>query len=130
MQDIPISDKIPELDIAIKAAIDAGNAILAIYQKDYKTSTENDNSPITDADLKSNEVIKEILSQTKHWILSEEDKDDLQRITQETIWIVDPLDGTSDFIDKTGEFTVMISLIKNKKLIFRFKQTLPYLLVK
>jgi len=115
LQDIPISDKIPELDIAIKAAIEAGNAILEIYQKDYKTSTKNDNSPITDADLKSNEVIKEILSQTKHWILSEEDKDDLQRITQETIWIVDPLDGTSDFIDKTGEFTVMISLIENKK---------------
>ena len=115
MENIPISDKIPELDIAIKAAIEAGNAILEIYQKDYKTSTKNDNSPITDADLKSNEVIKEILSQTKHWILSEEDKDDLQRITQETIWIVDPLDGTSDFIDKTGEFTVMISLIKNKK---------------
>ena len=115
MQNIPISDKIPELDIAIKAAIEAGNAILEIYQKDYKTSTKNDDSPITDADLKSNEVIKEILSQTKHWILSEEDKDDLQRITQETIWIVDPLDGTSDFIDKTGEFTVMISLIKNKK---------------
>lgn len=115
MKDIPISDKIPELDIAIKAAIEAGNAILEIYQKDYKTSTKNDNSPITDADLKSNEVIKEILSQTKHWILSEEDKDDLDRLSQEIIWIVDPLDGTSDFIDKTGEFTVMISLIKNKK---------------
>ena len=53
MQDIPISDKIPELDIAIKAAMEAGNAILEIYQKDYKTSTKNDNSPITDADLKS-----------------------------------------------------------------------------
>jgi 3'(2'), 5'-bisphosphate nucleotidase len=115
LQEIPISDKIPELDIAIKAAIDAGNAILEIYQKDYKTSTKNDDSPITDADLKSNEVIKEILSQTKHWILSEEDKDDLDRLSQEIIWIVDPLDGTSDFIDKTGEFTVMISLIKNKK---------------
>lgn len=115
MQDIPISDKIPELDIAIKAAIEAGKAILEIYQKDYKTSTKNDNSPITDADLKSNEVIKKILSQTKHWILSEEDKDDLRRLSQEIIWIVDPLDGTSDFIDKTGEFTVMISLIKNKK---------------
>jgi len=115
LQDIPISDKIPELDIAIEAAIEAGNAILEIYQKDYKISTKNDDSPITDADLKSNEIIKNILSQTKHWILSEEDKDDLQRISQETIWIIDPLDGTSDFIDKTGEFTVMISLIKNKK---------------
>ena len=37
------------------------------------------------------------------------------RLSKETIWIVDPLDGTSDFIDKTGEFTVMIALIKNKK---------------
>lgn len=115
MYDIPISDKISELDIAIKAAKEAGDAILEIYEGDYKTSTKNDDSPITDADLKSNQIIKDILSETKHHILSEEDKDDLNRLTQETIWIVDPLDGTSDFIDKTGEFTVMISLIKNKK---------------
>jgi 3'(2'), 5'-bisphosphate nucleotidase len=110
-----VSDKIPELDLAIKAAIEAGNAILEIYQSDYETSTKNDDSPITDADLKSNEVIKKILSQTEHDILSEEDKDDLTRLSQEMIWIIDPLDGTSDFIDKTGEFTVMIALIKNKK---------------
>jgi len=115
LKDIPISEKIPELDIAIKAANEAGRAILEIYQGDYETSTKNDDSPITDADLKSNEVIKEILSQTEHQILSEEDNDDLSRLSKDTIWIVDPLDGTSDFIDKTGEFTVMISLIKNKK---------------
>ena len=115
MKDIPISDKIPELDIAVKAAIEAGNAILEIYQGDYETLTKNDDSPITDADLKSNELIKKILSQTEHDILSEEDKDDLSRLSQEMIWIIDPLDGTSDFIDKTGEFTVMIALIKNKK---------------
>ena len=115
MKDIPISDKIPELDIAINAAKEAGDAILEIYQSDYQTSTKNDDSPVTDADLKSNEVIKKILTQTNHEILSEEDKDDLSRLSQEMIWIVDPLDGTSDFIDKTGEFTVMISLIKNKK---------------
>mgnify|MGYP003337214596 CR=1 FL=1 len=72
-------------------------------------------SPITEADLKSNEIIKEILTQTKHKILSEEDTDDQSRLSEEIIWIVDPLDGTSDFIDKTGEFTVMIALVKNKK---------------
>ena len=115
MKDIPISDKIPELDIAITAAREAGAAILEIYHGDYQTSTKNDDSPVTDADLKSNDVIKKILKQTKHYILSEEDKDDLDRLSQEIIWIVDPLDGTSDFIDKTGEFTVMISLVKNKK---------------
>ena len=115
MKDIPIVDKIPELDIAIKAAREAGNAILEIYQGDFKTSKKNDDSPITDADLKSNEIIKEILSQTEHTILSEEDKDDQSRLSEDMVWIVDPLDGTSDFIDKTGEFTVMIALIKNKK---------------
>lgn len=115
MQDIPISNKIPELDIAIKAAKEAGDAILEIYHENYKTSIKNDDSPITDADLKSNVIIKRILSQTEHKILSEEDKDDLDRLSKEMLWIVDPLDGTSDFIDKTGEFTVMISLIKNKK---------------
>ena len=115
MRDIPISDKIPELDIAIKAANEAGTAILEIYQRNFETSKKNDGSPITEADLKSNEIIKEILSQTEHVILSEEDRDDQSRLSKDTIWIVDPLDGTSDFIDKTGEFTVMIALIKNKK---------------
>ncbi len=115
MKDIPISHKIPELDVAIQAAKEAGDGILEIYNSDYKTSIKNDDSPVTDADLKSNEIIKRILSQTKHQILSEEDKDDLSRLSQDTIWIVDPLDGTSDFIDKTGEFTVMIALIKNNK---------------
>ncbi|HJJ22897.1 MAG TPA: 3'(2'),5'-bisphosphate nucleotidase CysQ [Nitrosopumilus sp.] len=115
MQDIPIVDKIPELDIAIKAVNEAGNAILEIYQGDFKTSKKSDDSPITDADLKSNEIIKGILSQTEYTILSEEDHDDQSRLSKDMIWIVDPLDGTSDFIDKTGEFTVMIALIKNRK---------------
>ena len=115
MEDIPIINKIPELDIAIKAANDASNAILEIYQGNFKTSKKNDNSPITDADIKSNEVIKNILLQTQHMILSEEDKDDQNRLLKEMVWIVDPLDGTSDFIERTGEFTVMIALIKNKK---------------
>ena len=115
MKDIPIIDKIPELDIAIKAANEAGNAILEIYQRDFKISKKSDDSPITDADLKSNEVIKKILSQTQYTILSEEDKDDQSRLSKDMVWIVDPLDGTSDFINKTGEFTVMIALIKNKK---------------
>ena len=115
MNNIPISNKIPELDIAIKAVQEASNAILEIYQKGYNTFTKTDDSPVTDADLKSNKIIKEILSITKHSILSEEDIDDQNRLSKDTIWIIDPLDGTSDFIDKTGEFTVMIALVQNKK---------------
>ena len=115
MNNIPIPEKIPELDIAIKAAQEAGDAILEIYQKDYNTFTKTDDSPVTDADLKSNKIINEILSNTKYSILSEEDIDDQSRLSKDMIWIVDPLDGTSDFINKTGEFTVMIALIQNKK---------------
>jgi 3'(2'), 5'-bisphosphate nucleotidase len=115
LNNIPIPDKIPELDIAIKAAQEASNVILEIYQKDYNTFTKTDNSPVTDADLESNKIINKILSNTKYSILSEEDIDDQSRLSKDMIWIVDPLDGTSDFIDKTGEFTVMIALIQNKK---------------
>ena len=115
MKEIPIVDKIFELDVAVNAARKAEKVILEIYQGNFKTSQKKDNSPVTDADIQSNETIKEVLSQTKYPILSEEDKDDLNRLSKNTIWIVDPLDGTSDFIDKTGEFTVMIALIKNKK---------------
>ena len=115
MNDIPISNKIPELDIAVKAAQEASNIILEIYQKDYNTFTKKDDSPVTDADLQSNKIINKILSDTKYSILSEEDTDDQSRLSKDMIWIVDPLDGTSDFIDKTGEFTVMIALIQNRK---------------
>lgn len=115
MNKIPISDRMPELDVAIEAAVKAGDAILEFYDRSYETSTKSDDSPITEADLKSNDIIKKILSKTNHIILSEEDKDDQSRLMKEIIWIVDPLDGTSDFIDKTGEFTVMIALVKNKK---------------
>jgi 3'(2'), 5'-bisphosphate nucleotidase len=115
LKDIPISDKIPELDIAIKAAKEAGDVILEVYQKDFEAIKKNDDSPVTEGDLKSNEIIKKILSQTDHVILSEEDNDDKSRLSKDMVWIVDPLDGTSDFIDKTGEFTIMIALIQNKK---------------
>ena len=80
MIEIPISNKIPELDVAIQAANEAGNAILEIYQGEFTESTKNDESPITEADLKSNEIIKKYLSKTSHHILSEEDKDDLGRL--------------------------------------------------
>ena len=110
---IPILDKIPELDYAIKATILANNAIMKTYHKAYKVSKKADNSPVTDADIESNDIIKDVLGHTRHTILSEEDIDDNKRLSKNTVWIVDPLDGTSDFIDRTGEFTVMVSLVKD-----------------
>ncbi|MDX1596571.1 MAG: 3'(2'),5'-bisphosphate nucleotidase CysQ [Nitrosopumilaceae archaeon] len=115
MTDIPIQNKLPELDMAINAVQKSGEAILKIYGGEFDSQTKKDDSPITIADLKSNEIIKSILTESGHKILSEEDKDDKKRLNEKIIWIVDPLDGTSDFIDKTGEFTIMIALVKNGK---------------
>lgn len=103
-----------DLQLAINAAVSAGNSILDLYKKNFQVGTKDDNSPITEADLKSNQIIKKFLSNT-HYILSEEDSDNKQRLDKEIIWVVDPLDGTLDFINQTGEFTVMIALIRDKK---------------
>lgn len=112
---MPIGDRDPELELAITASVKAGDAILGIYGRRFEVGTKSDNSPITEADLKSNEIIRKTLSETPHMILSEEEDDDERRLDEDAVWIVDPLDGTLDFIDRTGEFTVMIALVKNKR---------------
>ena len=112
---LPILDPMQELEIGITAALKAGKTIMKIYSREFISQTKEDNSPITEADIKSNEIIKEILSaKSNHHILSEENKSDNteERLKQEHVWIVDPLDGTSDFVNRTGEFTIMIALVK------------------
>ena len=109
----PIKDHLPELEIAVKASIHAGKAILEVYSKEFTTYSKSDESPITEADIESNRIIKSILTDTGHAILSEEEKDDVNRLDKKRVWIVDPLDGTTDFVKKTGEFTVMIALVEN-----------------
>ena len=102
-------------NIALNAAIEAGKEVIKIYKTDFNTQKKDDDSPITNADIKSNMIIKDILSKTGICILSEEEKDNKKRIHQDRIWIIDPLDGTTDFIKKTGEFTIMIGLVEKKK---------------
>ena len=111
----PIDDNLPELALALDAAMQAGDAIMKVYATEFETKTKGDDSPITEADLASNKIIKEVLKKSGHYILSEEDKDDKARLNEQKLWIVDPLDGTSDFVGRTGEFTVMIALVVDKK---------------
>ena len=110
-----IKFNLPEFEIAQEAAIGAGREIIKIYSKNFSSKVKKDDSPITEADLKSNKVITKILSKTGYPILSEEAKDNKVRLKQNRIWIVDPLDGTTDFVNRTGEFTVMIGLVEEKK---------------
>ncbi len=109
----PIDLPMSELALALEAVEEAGKEVMKIYDTDFSSNTKKDDSPITDADLASNQIIKKILSRTSYHILSEEDKDNKSRLEKKMIWIVDPLDGTSDFVDKTGEFTIMIGLVKD-----------------
>ena len=107
----------------ILAAKRAGEAILEVYDSDFAVEHKDDKSPLTLADKKSNEIIENVLEQTITVnnstvpILSEEGKEIPydERIKWEYFWLVDPLDGTKEFIKRNGEFTVNIALIHKHK---------------
>ncbi len=101
-----------ELKDAINLAKKAGNQILKIYQGNYRVQEKEDKSFLTEADLLSEKIILEGLKKYDYGILSEETKDNLSRLSQKRIWIVDPLDGTQDFLKKTGDFSIMIGLVE------------------
>jgi 3'(2'), 5'-bisphosphate nucleotidase len=102
------------LEIANKAALEAGRMILEIYESgDFGVDMKSDNSPLTLADKAAHTTIVKYLESTDLPILSEEGKHIPfeQRKQWEYFWLVDPLDGTKEFIKKNGEFTVNIALI-------------------
>ncbi|MFN3969028.1 3'(2'),5'-bisphosphate nucleotidase CysQ [Flavobacterium sp.] len=104
-------------EIAISAVLDAGATILEIYKKDFKVAFKEDESPLTIADQEANFRIEQILKTTQIPIISEESKQlpYAERVGWEHCWIVDPLDGTKEFIKKNDEFTVNIALVENGK---------------
>ncbi|WP_242155855.1 3'(2'),5'-bisphosphate nucleotidase CysQ [Aestuariivivens sediminis] len=103
------------LKIAIRASLIAGEEILKIYHSDFSIGYKDDKSPLTQADLVSNEIIRNKLETTGIPIISEESKQVSYstRKSWSQCWIVDPIDGTKEFIKKNGEFTINIALIKN-----------------
>ena len=105
----------------VQISLLAGKIILEEYEKPKtKILLKEDSSPVTEADLKANEIIVEQLFKLDKSIpcLSEESNEINNVLNEEVFWAVDPLDGTKEFINKTGDFTVNIGLIKNKKPIF------------
>lgn len=107
-----------ELVLAINTAIKAGKPIMKIFEKGInRIILKNDGSPVTDADNQSQQCIIECL-QTSPWpVLSEEgDPDDWQRIkSHEKYWLIDPLDGTREFINGDDEFTINIALVEKER---------------
>ena len=114
-KNFPIKYIMPETRLTIKAAIEAGKAVMELYDYPISSTLKNDNEPVTEADIKSNEIIQKIISVFDYPILSEESRDAASRFDSKKIWIIDPLDGTTDYIKKTGEFTIMISLVEGNR---------------
>lgn len=112
-----IDEKIREflLTHMVNATVRAGAAIMEIYNSgdDYQIDTKSDNSPITTADRAAHHAIKESLGATRIPIMSEEGREMLydERRNWEMFWLVDPLDGTVEFINRNHEFTVNIALM-------------------
>lgn len=106
------------LKTSIEAALEAGKAILEIYRSgDFDVEIKGDNSPLTKADIASHNKIVSYLEKTGIPILSEEGKNISyeERKSWKQLWIVDPIDGTKEFIKRNGEFTVNIALIENQR---------------
>ncbi len=103
------------LQTAIEAAIEGGKAIMKVYATDFDVELKGDNSPLTIADKKCNDIINSYLEKTPFPIISEENNliDYSERKNWKTCWIVDPLDGTKEFIKRNGEFTVNIALAED-----------------
>ncbi len=117
MQDIPLNQILP---LVINIARRAGEEIMSYYKGSIEVENKQDNSPLTQADLASHHFITRSLAtlNPEYPILSEESADEIPfeiRKHWQTFWIVDPLDGTKEFIHKRDEFTVNIALIHNNR---------------
>ncbi|MCT4596111.1 MAG: 3'(2'),5'-bisphosphate nucleotidase CysQ [Anaeromicrobium sp.] len=114
-----IIDLSKELNMAKELAIKSGKDILKIYNSSIKVQYKEDKSPLTEADQRSNEIIVYKLKEEfqNYSILSEELKDDKERLNNNWCWIIDPLDGTKEFIKRNGEFTVNIALAYKNKVV-------------
>ncbi|VVC03223.1 Fructose-1,6-bisphosphatase/inositol-1-monophosphatase [Candidatus Burarchaeum australiense] len=99
-------------------AIDAGKEIMRIYASDAKAGSKvelkPDRSELTKADLASNSIILDGLKKTGYAVISEEEQTEAE-LPKDKMWVVDPLDGTMDFVRRTGEFAVMIGLLERRQ---------------
>ena len=104
-----------DLKLAKEAALEAGGLILNYYKADYEIKDKGYHNPVTTADHAADSRLKEILTSVKpnYGWLSEETVDSPARLTKERAWVVDPLDGTKEFIEGVPHFVVSIGLVEN-----------------
>ena len=102
-----------ELEVALDAVKKASKIIMEVYtSSDLGVEIKEDNSPVTKADKAADEIIRGLLSSAfpEYGLLTEESVDDKSRLNKDYVWIVDPIDGTKEYVAHSGEFTVNIGL--------------------
>lgn len=112
-----IEDFSKQLQCAKTASVEAGKAIAMFYGQSLKVTHKSANQPLTEADLAANTILKQHLQSEfpDYGWLSEEDVDNETRLDQSLLWVVDPLDGTRDFINHNPEFAVSVALVYNQQ---------------
>ena len=118
----PFLIKTQEIEDLIEISINAGKAIMNIYETDNEIKLKDDHSPLTTADLLSNEIIcKSLLKMYPNIPIISEESSKIEyekRSNWLNYWLVDPLDGTKEFINRNGEFTTNIAMIHNNRPVF------------
>jgi 3'(2'), 5'-bisphosphate nucleotidase len=106
-----------ELEVAIRIAREAGEIVKTFYQVPLTVKWKDPSEPVTEADRAANAfVVKQIaLAFPEDGLLAEESKDNLSRLEKQRVWLVDPLDGTVEFIARNGQFCIMIGLAVDSK---------------
>lgn len=106
-----------ELDVAIRLAREAGEIVKTFYDVPPTVRWKDPTEPVTEADRAVNSYVVKQLAQIfpEDGLLAEESKDDLRRLERRRVWIIDPLDGTAEFIAHNGEFVIMIGLAVDGK---------------
>jgi 3'(2'), 5'-bisphosphate nucleotidase len=102
-----------ELEIAKRLALEAGSILLHHYQRSFAIDWKSPGDPVTAADREASALIVSSLAREfpDYAILSEEEPDNLRRLEQSHVWMIDPMDGTREFIEHRGEFAVQIGLV-------------------
>jgi 3'(2'), 5'-bisphosphate nucleotidase len=99
-------------DTLIKELLSIGKEVMKIYRGNFKQEIKADNSPVTEADLYvEGRLIKFLEERFDYEVLGEESK---REVSGDKIWVLDPIDGTKDFIQKTGDFSIMLGLLDAK----------------
>ena len=121
-----------ELRAIIEAGKEASQEVLTIYKHGFNVKIKEDQSPVTDADIASDKILRKHFSAFSDVAyLSEEEADDLSRLKKEALFIVDPLDGTADYVNRDGTFGINIAFVVHHEPVVSMicvpaKQTFAY----